>query len=199
MVSGGHTMIIYIKKYNNINLIEESQDDGMGEVFDKIARALKIKPYNGNTIEKLAKKMHILKITREEKKKNRKNNQKLSFSGIKTNTLNQIKNSQTNKNEICYIFQTNLIKIILQKSKNLVTQYNIKNLILAGGVASNKEFRISLKEYITSINGKTYYIPKKYCTDNGGMIAFLAFIKSYEGCKDENLKIKTYQDLKINQ
>lgn len=200
LISGAHTMILNFKTYNKISLIEESQDDGIGEVFDKIARAIKLKPYNGTSIEKQINNKKINTISKLIKNKNYKKNQKLSFSGIKTNTINIIKNNlNCDKKEICYNFQTNIIKIITHRCKNLIEKYKIKNLILAGGVASNKEFRLNLNEYIKSIKGNFYYIPKKYCTDNGGMIAFLGFIKTYEGDKDKKLNINIFPELKINQ
>ncbi len=200
ITSGAHTMMLHLKKYNTMFLLEESQDDGIGEVFDKIARAIKLKPYNGSSIEKMANNKKIHTVTKTLIKKNNNKNKKLSFSGIKTNTINFIKNNLNyNKNETCYNFQTNVIKITTQKCKNLIQKYNITNLILAGGVASNREFRLNLKEYINSINGKFYYIPKKYCTDNGGMIAFLGFIKMHEGYKDKISNINIFPELKINQ
>ncbi|HIH2763358.1 MAG TPA: tRNA (adenosine(37)-N6)-threonylcarbamoyltransferase complex transferase subunit TsaD [Candidatus Azoamicus sp.] len=200
ITSGAHTMMLYIEKYNNFFLLEESQDDGIGEAFDKIARAIKLKPYNGSSIEKTAQNKNIYTISKILKKKNYKHNQKLSFSGIKTNTINLIKNNLNyDKTEICYNFQTTMIKLITHKLKKLTEKYKIKNLILGGGVASNKELRLNLKEYINTINGNIYYIPKKYCTDNGGMVSFLGFIKTYEGCKDNFLTINIFPKLKINQ
>ncbi|HIH2763046.1 MAG TPA: tRNA (adenosine(37)-N6)-threonylcarbamoyltransferase complex transferase subunit TsaD [Candidatus Azoamicus sp.] len=200
ITSGAHTMILHLKNHNTFFLLEESQDDGIGEVFDKVARAIKLKPYNGSSIEKTANNKKIYTLTKLSKKANYKKTQKLSFSGIKTTTINFIKNSLNyNKSETCYNFQINMIKITTLKCKNIIEKYNITNLILAGGVASNKEFRLNLKEYINSINGNFYYIPKKYCTDNGGMIAFLGFIKTYEGFKDKILNINIFPELKINQ
>lgn len=200
ITSGAHTMMLYLKTHNTMRLLEESQDDGIGEVFDKVARAIKLKPYNGSSIEKIANTRQVHSITKLNKKKHNNKNQKLSFSGIKTNTINYIKNNLNyNTYETCYNFQTNIIKITTFKCKILINKYNIKSLILAGGVASNKEFRLNMKEYIKSIKGNFYYIPKKYCTDNGGMIAFLGFIKTYEGYKDTSLNINIFPELKINQ
>lgn len=196
LTSGAHTMFLNLKTHNNISVLEESIDDGIGEVFDKIARKINIKPYNGKSIENNIKKNITNKITKTLIKK--KKNYKLSFSGIKTNAINLIKKQKNNKNELCYKFQNELIKIIINKSKNLIKKHNIKNIIMAGGVASNKELRLNLKELTVSLFCDLYYLPKKYCTDNGSMIAFLGYIKIIEGNKEKNLKINVYPDLKIN-
>lgn len=199
LISGAHTMILNFKNYDNLLLLEESNDDGIGEVFDKIARAMNLKPYNGKSIEENIENKNINLITKI--LINKKNlNTKLSFSGLKTKTINLIKtNKNYNKSEICYKFQNEVINIITNKSKFLINKYKIKNLIIAGGVAANKELRLKLKECMLALKCDLYYLPKKYCTDNGSMIAFLGFIKTYEGYKEDNLNIKVIPELKINQ
>lgn len=199
LISGAHTIIFKMITYDNLKIIEESQDDGIGETFDKIARALKLKPYSGKSIEKKVTYRKTYKTIKYLKNKTIENQEKISFSGIKTNAINYIKNNKhINIEDICYNFQNEIIKTIISKCRKIIKTYKIQNILLGGGVAANQELRLNMRELTESLNCTLLYTPKKYCTDNGSMIAFLGYIRMYEGKKEKNLKINTFPKLKIN-
>lgn len=199
LVSGGHTMILKLEKYNKIILLEETSDDSIGETFDKIARALNLTPSNGKSIENEINNKIIYDIIKFIKTNKPTKKINISFSGIKTNIIKYIRTHKERKDIICHNFQREVIKIIIKRIKNILKNYNIKNIILAGGVAANKELRLVLKEFSLKFKYIFHKIPINYCTDNGLMIAFLGFIKIKEGVKDNQLNIETYENLTINQ
>lgn len=182
IVSGGHTSIFKMDENMNVLLLGETQDDAIGEAFDKIARVLNLEYPGGPKIDKIANEYvknkeytRILKHTIPKVE-----GYDYSFSGIKTNVINHIntlkmKNEQIDVNKICYEAQNNLIEILDDKIYKALKDYNISHLYIAGGVSANKGIRIFFKTNNKYKDISVYFPKFEYCTDNAAMIACSAY------------------------
>lgn len=190
IVSGGHTSMFYMNENMEIELIGETQDDAIGEAFDKIARVLNLPYPGGPKIDKIA---NMYENIEEKKELNIKipkiDNFDFSFSGIKTLVINYInskkmKNEEINIEKICYEVQNGLIKILDDKLNLAVSKYGVDNIYIAGGVSANKGLRNYLMNDSKYINKNIYFPKLEYCTDNAAMIAKRAYYiikeKEYE-------------------
>lgn len=181
-VSGGHTQIVLVKSPYEMEIIGETQDDAVGEAFDKTAKLLGLPYPGGPMIDKLAKtgNPQAFKFPVSDMK-----GYNYSFSGIKTAVLyflrDNLKNNENfideNKADICASLQFTLVKMLLQKLRRASRELNIKEIAIAGGVSANSGLRESLKE-MGEKEGWNIHIPDfQYCTDNAGMIAMAAHFK----------------------
>lgn len=178
-VSGGHTQLVVVKDYLDMEVVGETQDDAVGEAFDKTAKILGLPYPGGPLIDKYAKEGNPLAYDFPEVSTVGLN---FSFSGIKTAFLNFLrKNVQRNERfiednlpDICASIQHTLIRILMQKLKKASKEYRIKNIAIAGGVSANSGLRKTLVEEGEQ-RGWNVFIPKfEYCTDNAAMIAITA-------------------------
>lgn len=196
LVSGAHTIILKLKNYNNFELIGESLDDGVGETFDKIARLFRLNPISGIAIEKFPKykkNYRNLKILNKSKNLYSYN---FSFSGLKSSLIRLEK--FFDKTNLIYNFECVIISMFFNKCRNFIKENkDVYSIIIAGGVSSNKELRISIKNLCEEFNLFFLCLPKKYCTDNASMVSILSLIKFYDGFYDNDLSIDSYPDLRI--
>lgn len=171
VISGGHSHLYYVDKSYNFKLYSHTVDDAAGEAFDKVAKMMDLPYPGGPEIEKLALKGDPEKITFTVAMRNQKN---MSFSGLKTAVLNQIKNNNSiTKGDVAASFQETLVKTLIEKSENCINYFKIDKLVVAGGVACNGYLRDEFYHYFK--NRCNIYFPTKYhCTDNGDMVAFAA-------------------------
>ena len=185
-VSGGHTQIVFVRSPLHMEIIGETQDDAVGEAFDKTAKILGLPYPGGPLIDKYAKEGNP---NRFEFPMVEMQGLNYSFSGIKTAFLYFLQ-KETKKNanfvaenlaDICASMQATLIKILLQKLKKAARQYKIKEIAIAGGVSANSGLRTELQK-LGEIEGWNIYIPAfQYCTDNAGMIAMAGHFKAEAG------------------
>lgn len=180
-VSGGHTQIVLVKDYLEMEILGTTIDDAAGEAFDKTGKLLGLDYPAGPIIDQMAKKgTPVFDFTEP-------NIPKLdfSFSGLKTNILRFLqKNNRHNPNfiqenlaDICASVQDRIVSILLNKLKKAVEQTGVKNIAIAGGVSANSGLRNTL-ETIGTQNDWKVFIPKfEYCTDNAAMIAMTAYYK----------------------
>ncbi|MDG2139548.1 MAG: tRNA (adenosine(37)-N6)-threonylcarbamoyltransferase complex transferase subunit TsaD [Flavobacteriales bacterium] len=175
-VSGGHTQIVVVKDFNDMEMIGTTLDDAAGEAFDKSAKVLGLRYPGGPLIDKYAKNGNINAFTFGKPKIEGLN---FSFSGLKTSILNKINSSlmtdpnfiDKNLNNLCASIQHSIISILLEKINKAITKTKIKNIAIAGGVSANSYLRSELKKLATNKNLEIY-IPKfEFCTDNAAMIA----------------------------
>lgn len=185
-VSGGHTQLVMVRDYLDMEVIGETRDDAVGEAFDKTAKLLGLPYPGGPLIDKYAKegnpKAFEFPITRMP-------NLDYSFSGIKTAVLYFLRDRiqetpefiEENLADLCASIQYSLIQMLLIKLKEAVKQYGIREIAIAGGVSANSGLRSTLTELATR-KGWNLYIPKfEYCTDNAAMIAMAAHFKYLKG------------------
>ncbi|WP_199119438.1 tRNA (adenosine(37)-N6)-threonylcarbamoyltransferase complex transferase subunit TsaD [Pedobacter sp. ASV28] len=185
-VSGGHTQIVLVKDYFDMEIVGETLDDAAGEAFDKTAKILSLPYPGGPLIDKHAKEGNPLAYRFPEPQIKELN---YSFSGFKTAILYFIRDHQKENpdfiaehiNDICASVQHNIVNILLNKLKKAAKQYHCKEIAIAGGVSANSGLRSALLALKDSL-GWNVYIPKfEYCTDNAAMIAIAGYHKFLQG------------------
>lgn len=190
-ISGGHTQIVKVSSFFDMEIIGETTDDAVGEAFDKSAKILGLPYPGGPLIDKYAHEgnPNTFKFT-----KPKVDGLNFSFSGLKTQILYFIqKNVKENPNfidenltDICASIQYTIIQILMDKLKLAVQQTGIKQIAIGGGVSANSGIRKALKETEAKYNWKTF-IPKfEYTTDNAAMIGIVGYHHFLEGNFSEN-------------
>ena len=172
VVSGGHTELVYMKEDYSFEKLGGTLDDAVGEAYDKVARVIGVPYPGGPMVDKLAfegEDTYDLPLPLDDDSYN------FSFSGLKSAVINLAHNKVQRGNKInsanmACSFQNRVVKILVKKTMKALKDYDVKNLIVAGGVAANK----GLREALTKACGKNeinLIIPEmKYCTDNAAMI-----------------------------
>jgi N6-L-threonylcarbamoyladenine synthase len=180
VASGGHTELVYMPAEGEFRIIGRTRDDAVGEAYDKVARALKLPYPGGPHIDRLAheaEKGHPLPRAWLEP-----GSYDFSFSGLKSAVLavlNQahMKGETVNHAELARGFQESVIEVMVEKTLRAVQEYDVKQLLLAGGVAANKGLRANLTARCEAAGIPLLIPPMKLCTDNAAMIAAAAFLK----------------------
>lgn len=202
-VSGGHTMIVLVKDYFDMEIIGKSIDDAAGEAFDKIGKILGLDYPAGAIIDKLAQKGNSDAFQFGKPKLEKYD---YSFSGIKTSVLYFIqKELQKNSNfindnlhDLCASVQKTIIDTLMNKLKKAAKDLNINEIAIAGGVSANSRLRQEISETAEKLGWNTY-IPKfEYTTDNAAMIAMVAQLK-YEKGEFADLKTTATARYNINE
>ena len=181
-VSGGHTQIVLVRDYFDMEIIGETLDDAAGEAFDKTAKILNLPYPGGPLIDKHAKDGNPLAFKFAEPQIK---NLDFSFSGFKTSILYFIRDMEKknphfiseNLNDICASVQYSIVNILLNKLKKAASQYGIKEIAIAGGVSANSGLRLSLQKLAEELNWNIYIPAFQYCTDNAAMIAIAGYHK----------------------
>ena len=183
LVSGGHTQIWIIKEFDNFKLLGESRDDAAGEAFDKGARILGLGYPGGPLIEKMAENgdPHAIKFP-----KSFMNNKSIefSFSGLKTSLLYFMNNFKSSDEKIpiedvAASYQEAIIDVLIHKLKQSLDQTNVRNCVIAGGVAANNRLREKAQKILHGIS--IHFPDINYCTDNAAMVAYLGEQKLHQG------------------
>jgi len=181
-VSGGHTQIVLVKDYFDMEIVGETLDDAAGEAFDKTAKLLNLPYPGGPLIDKHAQNGNPLAFKFPVPQIQDLN---YSFSGFKTAILYFIRDKQKenplfieeNLADICASVQYSIINILLNKLKKAAKQFNCKEIAIAGGVSANSGLRNALMEAKESMGWNVYIPAFQYCTDNAGMIAIAGYHK----------------------
>ena len=176
LISGGHSMIVDVKEKGNYQIIGQSQDDAVGEAFDKVAKLLDLPYPGGPYIEKIA--LNGDPETYDfPRPMIHSDNLDMSLSGLKTSvlyTVQKIDNlDEKVKSNIAASFQKAVSDLLIAKTTKAIKTTDRKDLIIAGGVAANKFIRNEFKNIEEDLNIKVYYPDLKYCGDNAAMIAFV--------------------------
>jgi N6-L-threonylcarbamoyladenine synthase len=167
VISGGHTSLIYVDEHHNFEEVGYTLDDAVGEVFDKVGRAMGLSFPAGPEIDRLAS-LGIPDVKLPSPKVEGYN---FSFSGLKSFVFRYLENNEYIKENVSASFQTIVSSSLLKKSIKAFKDFNAKSFILCGGVASNSFIRRKFREEFSS---KLFYPDKKLCVDNGAMIAAAA-------------------------
>ena len=193
VVSGGHTELVIMKDHYSFVKIGGTLDDAVGEAYDKVARVLSLPYPGGPRVDKLAhigNDTYSLPIPLDDDSYN------FSFSGIKSAVINlnhklEQKGEEVRKEDLACSFQNRVVEILVKKTLRALAEYNIDNLIVAGGVAANKGLRERLEKECKEKNIHLSIPSLKYCTDNATMIAaagYFAYIKGDRAGLDLNAK-----------
>lgn len=184
LASGGHTAIVEVVGYDDVKVIGTTQDDAVGEAFDKVARVLGLPYPGGPEIEKLAKDG---KPTIDFPKGfHNKNTLDFSYSGLKTSVINYMhtasqKGEEVNKADVACSFQKSAVGVMTENVEKALLQTGLKTVVIAGGVASNKHLREEMEKVGEKHGVNVIYPPLKLCTDNAAMIGACAYNLIKEG------------------
>ncbi|MBQ8682694.1 MAG: tRNA (adenosine(37)-N6)-threonylcarbamoyltransferase complex transferase subunit TsaD [Selenomonadales bacterium] len=185
VVSGGHTALVHVKDYSTFELLGQTRDDAVGEAFDKVARVLGLPYPGGPEVERLAREGDPDAIAFP-KALCEKGSFEFSFSGLKSAVLNYLnskkqKNEEINPADVAASFQSAALDVLVEKTMQAMKVCDVKQLVLAGGVAANTMLREKLTQ-AASENGVSFSYPNKIlCTDNAAMIACRAHYLYEEG------------------
>ncbi|MBP1971668.1 N6-L-threonylcarbamoyladenine synthase [Virgibacillus natechei] len=184
IVSGGHTELVLMKGHGEYELIGETRDDAAGEAYDKVARMLKLPYPGGPQIDRLAaegeENINFPRAWLDE------GSYDFSFSGLKSSVINTIHNAQQRGEErkaadIAASFQASVIDVLTTKTVNAAKEHEVKQVIVAGGVAANKGLRNALEAEFAELSIPLLIPPLKLCTDNAAMIAAAGTIAYEQG------------------
>jgi putative glycoprotease GCP len=185
-ISGGHTQILKVTDYFSMEILGQTQDDAVGEAFDKTAKILGLPYPGGPLIDRYAKegnpKAFPFPFPKVE-------GLDFSFSGLKTAVLYFIQKQtqenpsfvQDNMADICASVQYTIIEILMRKLKKAVTQTGITQIAIGGGVCANSALRTALQQLAHKHHWQTFIPPFQYCTDNAAMIGIAAYYKYLRG------------------
>ena len=175
VVSGGNTEFVYMKSTMEFEIIGETKDDAIGECFDKVARTLGLPYPGGIPIDKLSKEgKHTYKLPTPL----HDDSLNFSYSGLKTAVINLVNNEKARGNEInvpdlCKSFQDTAIGMVMDRLDKAIERYDIKQVVLAGGVSANSYLRERMHERLDN-SPIDLIVPPIWCTtDNAAMIAKL--------------------------
>lgn len=199
VISGGHTELVYMKEAYSFEEIGQTLDDAVGECYDKVARVIGLNYPGGPEIDRLA---HIGKNTYKLPLPLNDNSYNFSFSGLKSAVINLVHNEEQRGNEInredlATSFQSIVVESITKKTMKALKQYDIKNLIVAGGVAANKGLREKIAELCTKEGINYSFPPIEYCTDNAAMIATAGYF-AYKNNRFADLDLNSKSSDKLN-
>lgn len=186
LVSGGHSQIVLVKDYADMEIIGTTIDDAAGEAFDKCAKVMGLPYPGGPVIDKLAKegdpqRFRFAKPSVE--------GFDYSFSGLKTSFLYFLRDQvhenpdfiEQNKADLCASLQSTIVEILLNKLIKAAKQHDIDQIAIAGGVSANSGLRNAIMEEGRKRRWKTYIPEFKFTTDNAAMIAITGYYKYQRG------------------
>jgi len=198
VVSGGHTELVLMKDHYDFKKLGETQDDAVGEAYDKIARVLGLEYPGGPIVDKLAQKGNdVFDFPRPMIDSDDFN---FSFSGLKSKVINTHHNLKQKQAEIrpedfCASFQEAVTDVLVSKTIKAKTLFSVKQIIVAGGVAANLGLRAKLKNSISDI--PVYFPEMDYCTDNAAMIAVAGYYQYITEKKADNLMLNGHSRLNL--
>ena len=206
LVSGGHTELVFVKGFGKYKIIGETLDDAAGEAFDKVARMLGLGYPGGPAIAREAAKMKNggLKLkTKLPRPMLNSDNYDFSFSGLKTAVLyliREIKDAKKIKKlrpAIAKEFQDAAVDVLVAKTIRAAKEYNVKTILLGGGVAANVNLQENLEAVIKKdLPNSKFYIPDSHVTgDNALMIALTAYLS---GKKKPQNKVGVEANLRLS-
>ncbi|MFC2317975.1 MAG: tRNA (adenosine(37)-N6)-threonylcarbamoyltransferase complex transferase subunit TsaD [Candidatus Saccharibacteria bacterium] len=193
IVSGGHSQLVLFKNHGDYELLGQTNDDAIGEAFDKVAKILGLPYPGGPAIARAAKDGDKFKYHLPDAKL--KHPYDFSFSGLKTAVLRAVqkevdvsydfpsfklkdKLKTSEINDFAASFQYIAIKTLVTKTVKAYNEFQPKSVVIAGGVAANQELREQLK---AALPIDIDYAPINLCTDNAAMIATLGYYKFMNG------------------
>ena len=177
VVSGGNTEFVIMKDHLDFEVVAATRDDAIGECYDKVARVLGLPYPGGIPIDRLAKEgKHTYNLPTPLKGEDTLD---LSFSGLKTSVINLVHNleqkgEKVNVADMCKSFQDVAVGQVIDRTLKVINKYDVKEVILAGGVSANSYLRSEIQDKLAKLNVKIN-IPPIWCTtDNAAMIAKVA-------------------------
>ncbi len=192
LASGGHTEIVEVNSYTDVNILGQTTDDAAGEAFDKVARVLGLPYPGGPQIEACAKEgKDSIKLPRAFKGEKHLN---FSYSGLKTAVINyvhtaEMKGQEVNKHDVACSFQNAAVGVLVDNAVTAAKKLGYKTIALAGGVGANTALREKLTAECKKKGIKVYLPSKKLCTDNAAMIGIAAYHAIKDGVLPSDLTL----------
>lgn len=183
VISGGHTELIYMKNHYSFQKLGGTLDDAVGECYDKVARVLNVPYPGGPLVDKMAHEgnpSYSLPIPLQDDSYN------FSFSGLKSAVINLVHNEEQRGNairpdDLAASFQNVVVESITSKTMKALKDYDVHQLIVAGGVAANRGIRERLKALCEENHVDCSFPPIEYCTDNAAMIGAAGYFAYLDG------------------
>ncbi|WNB91858.1 tRNA (adenosine(37)-N6)-threonylcarbamoyltransferase complex transferase subunit TsaD [Bacillus sp. NEB1478] len=188
IVSGGHTELVIMKEHGTFQVIGETRDDAAGEAYDKVARTLKMPYPGGPHIDKLAQvgepNIDLPRAWLEPESFD------FSFSGLKSAVINTVHNAEQRGHvikpeDLAASFQASVVDVLVEKTYRAAEQYDVKQVLLAGGVAANKGLRQQLENRFKGTKFDLVIPPLHLCTDNAAMIAAAGSVAYQKGTRGD--------------
>ncbi len=211
IVSGGHTLLVWVKAIGQYEILGSTFDDAAGEAYDKVAKLLGLGYPGGPIIDQLAREGDP-KAVKLPKPYLSKTSMDFSFSGLKTAVLYSVKGYGRNKNTPVHLedkalknlaasFQASVVDVLTEKCLRALNHTGASRLAIGGGVAANSRLREHLKEFAQEKGFEVFLPSKAMCTDNAAMIASLGWATYNAGLQGEvlevNPKLRIREDQKI--
>ena len=195
VVSGGHTMIIDVTDYTKMEILGTTLDDAAGECFDKVGRVLGMPYPGGAALDKAAQRGDESKYVLPRSKPGA-NPYDMSFSGLKTATLNLIHHAeqvgeQLDTDSLCASFCAAVSDTLVPRVVMALEQTGRKKIAVAGGVAANSRIRRDILEAAQKLGAEVYMPPLSLCGDNGAMIGAQAYYEYLAG-NVANMELNAY-------
>jgi len=177
VVSGGHTALFYCRSVHAQKILGQTQDDAVGEAYDKVSKLLGLGYPGGPIVEKMAGRSSGATAIAFPKSYLGKDSLDFSFSGIKTAVLYYVRKQRRLDEglicDICYAFQEAALDALVEKACLACAMKGVKTIVVGGGVAANSRLRQKLSETASFSGIKVYFPEKRYCLDNAAMVGFL--------------------------
>lgn len=185
-ISGGHTQIVLVNDYFDMEILGETLDDAVGEAFDKSAKILGLPYPGGPLVDRYAQQGNPDAFPFPRPKVGGLN---FSFSGLKTSILYFVQREtaqnpdfvKNNLQDICASIQKTIVGILMNKLKKASKQTGIMRIAIGGGVSANSGIRVALQQAETKYGWSTHVPKFEYCTDNAAMIGIVGYLKYNEG------------------
>ncbi|EIT84401.1 UGMP family protein [Fictibacillus macauensis ZFHKF-1] len=186
VVSGGHTELVYMKEHGSFEVIGETRDDAAGEAYDKVARTLNMPYPGGPHIDRLAQAgQPSIKLPRAWLEPD---SYDFSFSGLKSAVINTVHNAAQRGEELApedlaASFQASVVEVLVEKTARAARAYDVKQVLVAGGVAANQGLRSALEARFQNEEVPLVIPPLSLCTDNAAMIGAAGSIAYRKGTR----------------
>lgn len=182
VISGGHTELVLMKDHLDFEVIGETRDDAVGEAYDKVARTIDLPYPGGPHVDRLAASGEdVLEFPRPIME-----GYDFSFSGLKSAVINKLHNLNQKgisykKEDVAASFQASVIDVLTTQTFKALEDYEIKQLLICGGVAANRGIRARMEQMCTDKDVKLLIPPLNLCTDNAAMIGAAAYYEYIAG------------------
>ena len=185
VVSGGHTMLVDVQDYTKMEILGTTLDDAAGECFDKVGRVLGMPYPGGAALDKAAAQGDAAKYQLPRSKPGA-NPYDMSFSGLKTATLNLIHHAEQvgetlDVNSLCAAFCSAVSDTLIPRVEMAMQQLGYKKLAVAGGVAANSKVRKDILALAEKLGAQVFLPPLSLCGDNAAMIGAQGYYEYLAG------------------
>lgn len=185
VVSGGHTMIVHVKDYTQMEILGTTLDDAAGECFDKVARVLDMPYPGGAALDKTAQSGDDTKYSLPRSRPG-ENPYNMSFSGLKTAALNLIHHAEqvgetVDVPGLCASFSAAVSDTLVPRVVMAMRETGLRKIAVAGGVAANSRIRRDMTQAVNKMGGTLYMPPLSLCGDNAAMIGAQAYYEFLAG------------------